>query len=614
MMVGHMSGYIEPRPPPTVGGVSYTFSPFSSASSVSNWVYNATITSDVYFDYFIFTSDTAGLSVGDINYFIERYAGLETGVGNVTTDPISEFVNKNAVSSGFTDFYSGSYPNNWDKPTISFTGDGNYLRSIIHFTSGISGYDYNDDFTPWIDSTKTLTSYVYAVNASPQAGYHLETFTSTPLYTAKSIFLSVNGTNENQVEIFSSQTGFAISFKIRPTSITAPAVLVYLGVFDETVNINTGAGKLKLITNFIKTYEEANIDDVADLSVSNDTITEYYDGANKVSITTGKTYYIYALLLDKTTGESSTIVNMSYTPTTNDKPELVRSAGSLLEWINVESGDSGGYYQFTTDTDTYVKEEQNFSIWIGLFDRALVSNDNQDNKDDIITFMKDYTTNGGTSGTVRQYLNIGPANSFTFGSGWQIPQNVLQKHQFDLGDVSNGWGSLYTNKNYSLVTYIEDLVDPTLVEWNINDTGTRASNNDPTTNITLIKALDTGFEIKCPEATPDLTHYILAFDSELASIDAADWRNIKNNAEYVINNTDPVTVNQYWDGTQKVSMIPTSTYYIYSVAIDDSTYVIGHSIIDGITKHEPVITFVRVNFDSLVGQLSVPINSEIELP
>lgn len=523
--------------------------------------YTANLDSDVYFKYIIatFTSD-----VGNVDA-TEFFDGILDGSSTVDS--------RLYVYANVNDGYPGFSSTEWDRAKESIQGAvmGNVIANIANDT----------EYYPYVDKTKPLHTYLYAVNHHPHNTSSLFVYDNNPVPSNEIRLTTIAGGN-NTVDIFIKDYSFELSFDIDNNTNTTTA---YVGVFNTAkANIAvSGDEKRDLIEHYVHFFDSASLSAAS----GNVEITQFYDGSTKLPIQNKETYHVYVMLFDTDTGETSSIVHNEIT--IGQFPLLARDNGTFLNNLLVTRENTS----VTSNVGQNVREQTQFSAYFGLFDAGVANVD-------AVNFMLTNRDVAIATGTV--FANIDVPAPTAENELWPIPTMEFQSYQWNLDDPAAGFKAVNATSKTKLVTYI---VDDTPANVTYVTTGIPFDSiPSPNVSINITRELDDGFEIVCANAEANIVNYVMAFD-EFVPLDRFENDGvfvdnlIANATLQITSNVDTFLLTQVHDITATTSsnIVNGGNYHIYSYALQRPEGVYGLANVYGTAVHVPLISYVYVNFD-----------------
>jgi hypothetical protein len=536
------------------GNIAARSAPVETDSNVSydplgGVTYTANLDSDVYFEYIIATF-TSNVGEDAATAFFD---GILKDL-NTVDSRLYVYANVNSDYDGFNS-------ETWDraKKSIESVVMGNVIANIANDT----------EYYPYVDKTKPLHTYLYAVNHNPH---------NTSLMSVNDITQAdPSNIQLANVDIFLKDYSFELSFDItnKTTSTTA-----YVGVFDTPkTNIDvSGDQKRDLIEHYVHLFDSANLSAAS----GNVEITQFYGGSSRADIVNKQTYHVYVMLFDTNTGETSAIFRQENI-TIGNFPLLARNDGAFLNNLLVTREDTS----VTSNADQYVREQSNLSAYFGLFDDGVANVD-------AVDFMVNNHANVDTV-----FANIDVPAPTAENELWPIPDMTFLYYQSNLDDPISGFKAINATSKTKLVTYI---VDDTPANVTYVTTGIPFDNiPSPDVSIRIERKLDDGFELVCANASAEVFNYVMAFNEfvPLDNFEKGDFvRNLKTNS-LTITNDDMFTLTQVHDRDAITSsnIVNGNVYHIYSYALQLQKGVYGIANVDDVAKHVPLISYVYVNFD-----------------
>lgn len=536
------------------GNIAARSAPVETDSNVSydplgGVTYTANLDSDVYFEYIIATF-TSNVGEDAATAFFD---GILKDL-NTVDSRLYVYANVNSDYDGFNS-------ETWDraKKSIESVVMGNVIANIANDT----------EYYPYVDKTKPLHTYLYAVNHNPH---------NTSLMSVNDITQAdPSNIQLANVDIFLKDYSFELSFDItnKTTSTTA-----YVGVFDTPkTNIDvSGDQKRDLIEHYVHLFDSANLSAAS----GNVEITQFYGGSSRADIVNKQTYHVYVMLFDTNTGETSAIFRQENI-TIGNFPLLARNDGAFLNNLLVTREDTS----VTSNADQYVREQSNLSAYFGLFDDGVANVD-------AVDFMVNNHANVDTV-----FANIDVPAPTAENELWPIPDMTFLYYQSNLDDPISGFKAINATSKTKLVTYI---VDDTPANVTYVTTGIPFDNTpSPDVSIRIERKLDDGFELVCANASAEVFNYVMAFNEfvPLDNFEKGDFvRNLKTNS-LTITNDDMFTLTQVHDRDAITSsnIVNGNVYHIYSYALQLQKGVYGIANVDDVAKHVPLISYVYVNFD-----------------
>lgn len=548
------------------GNIAARSAPVETDSNVSydplgGVTYTANLDSDVYFEYIIATF-TSNVGEDAATAFFD---GILKDL-NTVDSRLYVYANVNSDYDGFNS-------ETWDraKKSIESVVMGNVIANIANDT----------EYYPYVDKTKPLHTYLYAVNHHPHNTSSLFVYDNNPV-TSKEIRLTTIAGGNNTVDIFIKDYSFELSFDIDNNTNTTTA---YVGVFNtEKANIAvSGDEKRDLIENYVHLFDSANLS--ADSGYVE--ITQFYDGSSRADIVNKDTYHVYVMLFDIDTGETSSIVHKEIT--IGKYPLLARDNGTFLNNLLVTRENTS----VTSNVDVVqnVREQSNFSAYFGLFD-ANVENE------DAVNFMLTNRDVAIATGTV--FANIDVPAPTAENELWPIPTMEFQSYQWNLDDPAAGFKAINVTSDTKLVTYIVDDT-PANVTY-VTDIPALSPPIVVPVSIRIERKLDDGFELVCANAEANIVNYVMAFD-EFVPLDKFDAGgvfvdNLKTNALQIESNVMFLLTQVHdRDAITSSNIVNGNVYHIYSYALQRQEGVYGIANVDDVAKHVPLISYVYVNFD-----------------
>ena len=543
----NLRGNIDARSAPVETDSNVSYDPLGGVT------YTANLNSDVYFEYIIatFTSDVGENAATE---FFDR----------ILNDP-DTVDSRLYVYANVNDGYPGFSSTEWDRAKESIQGAvmGNVIANIADDT----------DYYPYVDKTKPLHTYLYAVNHHP---HNTSLISVSPIvqHPLKNIQLA-------NVDIFIKDRSFELSFDVvnmNPATITA-----YVGVFDTAkANIAvSGDEKRDLIENYVHLFDSANLSAASGYVE----ITQFYDGITKLPIQNKDTYHVYVMLFDIDTGETSSIVHKEIT--IGQFPLLVRDNGAFLNNLLVTRENTS--VKSNVDVVQNVREQSDFSAYFGLFDAGVANVD-------AVDFMVNNHANVDTV-----FANIDVSAPTAENELWPIPDMTFLYYQSNLDDPISGFKAINVTSETKLVTYI---VDETSANVTYVTTGIPFDSiPSPNVSINITRKLDDGFEIVCANAEANIVNYVMAFDEfvpfDRFENDGVFVDNLIANATLQIANVDTFLLTQVHDRDAITSsnIVNGGNYHIYSYALQRPEGVYGLANVYGTAVHVPLISYVHVNFD-----------------
>jgi hypothetical protein len=538
------------------GNIAARSAPVETDSNVSydplgGVTYTANLDSDVYFEYIIATF-TSNVGEDAATAFFD---GILKDL-NTVDSRLYVYANVNSDYDGFNS-------ETWDraKKSIESVVMGNVIANIANDT----------EYYPYVDKTKPLHTYLYAVNHNPH---------NTSLMSVNDITQAdPSNIQLANVDIFLKDYSFELSFDItnKTTSTTA-----YVGVFDTPkTNIDvSGDQKRDLIEHYVHLFDSANLSAAS----GNVEITQFYGGSSRADIVNKQTYHVYVMLFDTNTGETSAIFRQENI-TIGNFPLLARNDGAFLNNLLVTRENTS----VSSNADQYVREQSNLSAYFGLFD-ANVENE------DAVNFM--VNNHGSASGTV--FANIDVPAPTAENELWPIPTMDFQSYQWNLDDPAAGFKAINVTSDTKLVTYIVDDT-PANVTY-VTDIPALSPPIVVPVSIRIERKLDDGFELVCANAEANIVNYVMAFD-EFVPLDKFDAGgvfvdNLKTNALQIESNVMFLLTQVHdRDAITSSNIVNGNVYHIYSYALQRQEGVYGIANVDDVAKHVPLISYVYVNFD-----------------
>lgn len=517
--------------------------------------YTANLDSDVYFKYIIatFTSDVGNV---DAITFFDR----------ILNDP-DTVDSRLYVYANVNDRYPGFSSEGWDRAKESIQGAvmGNVIANIADVT----------EYHPYVDKTKPLHTYLYAVNHPPHNTSSLFVYDNNPV-PSKEIRLTTIAGGNNTVDIFIKDYSFELSFEVVNKTATTTA---YVGVFNtEKANIAvSGDEKRDLIENYVHLFDSANLSAAS----GNVEITQFYDGISHTNIVNKDTYHVYVMLFDIDTGETSSIVHNEIT--IGQFPLLARDNGTFLNNLLVTRENTS----VTSNVGQNVREQTQFSAYFGLFDAGVANVD-------AVDFMVNNHANVDTV-----FANIDVPAPTAENELWPIPDMTFLYYQSNLDDPISGFKAINVTSETKLVTYIVDDT-PANVTY-VTDIPALSPPIVVPVSIRIERKLDDGFELVCANAEANIVNYVMAFDEfvPLDNFEKGDFvRNLKTNALQIESNVMFLLTQVHdRDAITSSNIVNGNVYHIYSYALQLQEGVYGIANVDDEAKHVPLISYVHVNFD-----------------
>jgi len=560
------NGHATLQPSPNLrGNIAARLAPVETDKTVSyaplgGVTYTANLDSDVYFEYILatFTSD-----VGE--------AAVTTFFDGILVDPSTVdsrlYVYAN-VQSGYDDFSSAG----WDRAKESIQGVvmGNVIANIADVT----------EYHPYVDTTQSLHTYLYAVNHQP---HKTSLMSVSPIDSSPASGIQIV---EGNVGIFIKDYSFELSFGI--ASVDPANITAYVGVFDTPkTNIDvSGDEKRDLIENYVHLFDSASLS--ATGVITNHEITQFYNGSTgqHTPIQNKATYHVYVMLFDTGTGETSAIFRQENI-TIGQFPLLARNNGAFLDHLLVTRENTS----VTSNVGQNVREQTQFSAYFGLFDADTVANE------DAVNFM--VNNYASATGTVFANINVA-APTAVENELWSIPDMTFRYYQSNIDDPTSGFKAVNVTSKTKLVTYI---VDETSANVTYVTTGIPFENiPSPNVSIRIERKLDDGFEIVCANAEANIVNYVMAFN-EFVPFDKFDEggkfveKLIENALKIESNVTTFLTQVHDLTATTSSNIVNGNVYHIYSYALQLPEGVYGIANVDDVAKHVPLISYVHINFD-----------------
>jgi hypothetical protein len=311
----NLTGLIEPRPAPTITSFNIGF-PSNPYYLFRNYSisYDIQFESDVYFKYYIATFEAppaGGVWGGEaVKTFFQNHHSVVYG-GNVwggylTDNPIHHQyhhsqVFQGNVSIGFDGFGYDEYPDGWEKANVNT----NQRYNNVDFTMGnpLNPYDY----TPWIDRTKPMQTWIYAINDAPHdqgdSIFLLDSINHTPLTATNTSITSIITTSQTVDDDTYTKYMVNIDNPLADT-VLCVAVLYADTRGDPYTNINTsGAHKYDFL------YRSSQHFSVTGTSFDF-LLRQFYDRSTGTyaNIEASGFYYTYFMTFNPSTGEASDIL------------------------------------------------------------------------------------------------------------------------------------------------------------------------------------------------------------------------------------------------------------------------------------------------------------------
>tara|TARA_Y100000389_G_scaffold178261_1_gene191263 strand:- start:1373 stop:3436 length:2064 start_codon:yes stop_codon:yes gene_type:complete len=553
----HLRGKIDARPAPIISNTSGSF-------TIGGITLNATVTSDVYFDYYMATFDKEQTTEGLNTFFADT---------TVSTDLYTKVIK----STGNVDFL--------EKVTENITDISTSTNVILDITTPTN-------YSPFIDLSKSLYTYIYALNESPHSTF-TSSFTQNVPTASKSLsasLVSFSQTNDTQID-----ASFNIDW------IGTGSVEFTVALYDvEQLGFRTSGSIKNNILN-VYTHNQTLTNPNTSLTLS---FTEYraLPSGTITLVQNSESYYMYFVARDTVTGETTEfkVQELVYRPQTGIP--LLRDASNLLvEQFSLER--TAFTVQITNSITNYAihYEAYELDVYIMLVEDDLLKSQNNLQNFALKTFMRNNTTLANDRLVYKTSASgSSPFNDFK----GDLP---FKFYQTSFDDVTKYAELNALSTGVTLCLYAERKDNNQVNSFYTTPIKSIDNVISIDASLSIVRELDTSFEIQCPQATSTDVHYVMAFAQEIIDQslfnDFTFINNFKSSATSV-NNTSNFTIDKYYteagvlSGSDAGTTIEhKGTYYIYAYALRTSTGVNDLEVLQGTAVHVPVISFVTVNFD-----------------
>lgn len=565
----HLRGRIDARPAPVISNISGTF-------ATSGITLNTTITSDVYFDYYAATFDQQQTSTGLETFFAD------------TTVPTTVFtkVIKNSGNIAFL-----------EKVTDDITDGAQSLTNVVLDIIKPTNY------TPFVDLTQPLYTYIYALNENPHATFASSFVQNVPV-ASKS--LAVTLTSYSQVNETVINAIFNVDWNGNGTS----SIELFVAMYDTERTGFQSSGSIKEDILTIYTHKEVL---TVQTPVINIVLSQYKNATDNTiaDVVNGNTYFMYYVARDTNTGETTLFKYQEIVYRPQDGLPILRAPDdALVEQFVLLRNPLSLQIDNSATNYSIQYELYDLNVYIMLVDDNLLNSELNVGNTALKAFMRDnHTVMTGERLVYKQSLNNSPAQGINSFSDFIGDPGFFKYYQQSFDDIGKYAELNGLTTGVTLCLYAER-VDNTDINSLYKTPVTALDVASINSNLSIVRELDTSFEIQCPQSSATDVHYVMAFAEEITdqSIfnDYAFITNFKNAAKEV-NNPDSVSLDQYYtvaevttfdtQSTIGTNIVHRGSYYIYAYALRTSTGVNDIEFIQGTAVNIPVISFVSVNFD-----------------